>query len=385
MDHHSPSPANDGRARAESSANPAATSNANAVAGADVRLSYKFQRLRERLRAAIASGELSGKLPGERQLARRFRVNAKTLSKALTDLAAEGVLERSIGRGTFVKGSAPTADGSTSPVPAERWLIICDPKLQVSPLVRRLRELNPAAHIVHDTASLRPSFLSSIGAVIDLNPDTPHTFLRDLVVRSVSVVLVGREPTNYSLNAVLVDRTLGASCLARELMLDGHRRFVAVEHRGSTAIADAIRAAAKRYAPDATVEPAFTAEAAGAIGHGATAIICDSAESAADVRAAMERAGIQIPARASIAAIGTAGPSVTAADPPPCSGYFVPPDRKAEAIMQVLRDNAVARKPTTIWLAGTYVNAGTTGPTEAMVDPSVRLRFGASTNPTVSA
>src|ERR1700733_5769947 len=68
-------------------------------------MSYKFQRLREKLRAAIASGELSGKLPGERQLAKRFHVNAKTLSKALTDLAAEGLLDRSIGRGTFVKGS----------------------------------------------------------------------------------------------------------------------------------------------------------------------------------------------------------------------------------------------------------------------------------------
>src|SRR3954452_5030485 len=70
--------------------------------GQDVRLSYKFQRLRERLRQAIASGELSGKLPGERQLSRRFRVDAQTLSKVLTDLAAEGLLERSIGRGTFV-------------------------------------------------------------------------------------------------------------------------------------------------------------------------------------------------------------------------------------------------------------------------------------------
>ncbi len=70
-------------------------------------LSYKFQRLREKLRKAIADGDLSGKLPGERTLSRRFHVNAKTLSKALTDLAAEGLLERSIGRGTYVRGSAP--------------------------------------------------------------------------------------------------------------------------------------------------------------------------------------------------------------------------------------------------------------------------------------
>jgi DNA-binding GntR family transcriptional regulator len=44
------------------------------------RLSYKFQRLRERIRGAIESGELAHKLPGERELARRFGVNAKTIS-----------------------------------------------------------------------------------------------------------------------------------------------------------------------------------------------------------------------------------------------------------------------------------------------------------------
>ena len=70
-------------------------------------LSYKYQRLRERLRTAISTGELSGRLPGERTLSRRFRVNAKTLSKALTDLAAEGLLQRSIGRGTYVAGQTP--------------------------------------------------------------------------------------------------------------------------------------------------------------------------------------------------------------------------------------------------------------------------------------
>src|SRR6186713_2615477 len=77
-------------------------------------LSYKFQRLRERLRSAVTAGELSGKLPGERTLAKRFQVNAKTLSKALTDLAAEGLLDRSIGRGTYVKGE--NGNGGVTPV-----------------------------------------------------------------------------------------------------------------------------------------------------------------------------------------------------------------------------------------------------------------------------
>src|SRR3982750_2058241 len=116
--------------------------------GQDVRLSYKFQRLREKLRQAISSGELSGKLPGERQLARRFRVNAKTLSKALTDLAAEGLLERSIGRGTFVKQAADATVESSIAANSDRWLIICDANESRSPVVQALCDANPGAQVV---------------------------------------------------------------------------------------------------------------------------------------------------------------------------------------------------------------------------------------------
>jgi DNA-binding transcriptional regulator YhcF (GntR family) len=71
-------------------------------AGTSPRLSYKFQRLREQIRAAIVRGELTGRLPGERELARRFAANAKTINKALCDLTSEGLVIRRIGRGTFV-------------------------------------------------------------------------------------------------------------------------------------------------------------------------------------------------------------------------------------------------------------------------------------------
>src|SRR5947208_12786230 len=96
------------------------------------RLSYKFQRLRERLRDAVRNGELAGKLPGERELARRFKANPKTLSKALTDLAAEGLLERSIGRGTYVKGTTAPHDLGG------RWLILVDEVDRKSPVLEQL-------------------------------------------------------------------------------------------------------------------------------------------------------------------------------------------------------------------------------------------------------
>ncbi len=106
------------------------------------KMSYKFQRLREKLREAIRSGEFTGKLPGERALAKRFHVNAKTLSKALTDLAAEGLLDRSIGRGTYVKGSAP------QPSVHGRWLVLCDAGQAEGCLVARLKQANEQLRVI---------------------------------------------------------------------------------------------------------------------------------------------------------------------------------------------------------------------------------------------
>src|SRR3954471_19945432 len=148
-------------------------------------LSYKFQRLRERLRNAVSTGELAGKLPGERTLARRFNVNAKTLSKALTDLAAEGLLDRSIGRGTYVRTSDPS-----SAAKATNCLIVCEADQAQSTLVRLFRAANPDAAIVHEVASLRPSFLKQFDVVVDFGRATPDRFLRDLVVRNVHVIAV---------------------------------------------------------------------------------------------------------------------------------------------------------------------------------------------------
>ncbi|HVP13728.1 MAG TPA: GntR family transcriptional regulator [Phycisphaerae bacterium] len=66
------------------------------------RLSYKFQRLREQIRRSVLNGEFNGRLPGERELGRKYKANAKTINKALCDLSSEGLLVRQIGRGTFV-------------------------------------------------------------------------------------------------------------------------------------------------------------------------------------------------------------------------------------------------------------------------------------------
>lgn len=331
-----------------------ATGTANGAPKAVARLSYKFQRLREKLRHAIETGELQGKLPGERQLARRFRVNAKTLSKALTDLAAEGLLDRSIGRGTFVRSAA--APAATA---AEKWLIVCDPEQTAARIVGLIQQANANTQVVTDTRTLRPSFLNQFKAVINFSWKTPDAFVRSLVVRNLTVILVNREPGVYSVNAVLVDRALAASCLARDMILAGHRRFLAVEKQGQTAIADAIRNAARRYDPGATVDSADPSDLPEGIESGVTAVVCGTFPLAEESRNVLVGAGIDVPGRVSLAAVGAGVGEY------PCSGYWTHAAQKADAILQILRDPQV-RRPTTIWLRGEYIDLGTTSPPNTM-------------------
>jgi hypothetical protein len=316
-------------------------------------MSYKFQRLREKIRAAIATGELNGKLPGERALAQRFHVNAKTLSKALTDLAAEGVLDRSIGRGTYIKGSVPeVADKG-------RWLVISDLGDNESCLVRALRAVNPELQVNVGAADLRPSFLNQFAAVIDIASRTPDTFLRDLVVRNIPVVAVNREPNTYSMHSVLVDDALAAARLGRDLALAGHRRFAAVEPRGSTSISVALRNAVRRYSPHAVVDACCADEIRMLVDAGVTAVVCGSCAAAEQVKIVLGRHGIDVPRNVSLAAVGYI------ADSAPCSGYFCSTLQLAEAVEKFLREGPGLR-PSTLWLAGAWHNAATTA---ARVEP----------------
>ena len=313
-------------------------------------MSYKFQRLREKLRQAIASGELAGKLPGERALAKRFHVNAKTLSKALTDLAAEGLLDRSIGRGTYVKGSAP-ADTTQG-----RWLILCDAEDCDGPLVATLRTINPDVQTAVGMGDMRPSFLNQFSAVIDTASDTPEQFLRDLVVRSIPLVAVNREPRTYSMNTVALDVALGVTRLGRDLLLAGHRRLAAVEPRGSTTITTALRQAAVRYAADAVVEPCGPDEIETLIDAGVSGIVASSVKAAEQVKARLDRAGVSVPAQVSLTAIGCVESTA------PANGYYATYAQVADAIVELLR-NAPTGRPAALWLTGVYQEQGTLGPT----------------------
>lgn len=349
-----------------------------AASAASVRMSYKFQRLREKLRQAVTAGELSGKLPGERALAKRFHVNAKTLSKALTDLAAEGLLDRSIGRGTYVKGSAPASSGSA------RWLVLCDEPddPSIGCLLDQLRREHGDLQVASSAsvAQMRPSFLNGLGAVIDLAVDTPDSFLRNLVVRNMPVVAVNREPKTYSTHAVLVDLVLGAQRVARDLLCLGHRRLATVEPHGSNSVSQTVRRFASRYSAggDVVVDTLSPVELESGPGvaalteNGVTAVVCDSVRTALRVKDSFDRLGMDVPGQISLAAIGCLCGGQIAC---PSSGYFVDCEPLAEAVVKLLCDGPPPR-PTTLWLVGEYLDRGTLGPAAVANGEGPWLQFG---------
>lgn len=316
-------------------------------------MSYKFQRLRESVRRAIQTGELAGKLPGERILAKRFHANAKTLSKALTDLAAEGLLDRSIGRGTYVHGAVP--DKKTE----GRWLMLCNPGDPETPLMQRLRLANAQTDAVRDLAAIRPSLLVGVTGVIDCCSNTPEDILRNLVVRNLPVVSVDKQSTIVSTHSVQLDYVLAASQLARRLMLDGHERVISVETQGQNLLCEAFRTAARRYNDHVEVDVCGVEDVAAVLNSGRTAIVCAGEQLGRQVMERLAEQRIGVPEMVSVAAIGTC------ADLTACTGYYTSQDAIASSVIHLLRE-APMHRPVSLWLAGELHDCGTIAPRRVM-------------------
>ncbi len=67
---------------------------------------HRQQKVLDSLRRDLASGEYrpGAQLPPERDLAAHYGIARNTLRRLLDELAEEGLLERHVGRGTFVRG-----------------------------------------------------------------------------------------------------------------------------------------------------------------------------------------------------------------------------------------------------------------------------------------
>lgn len=98
-----------------------------------------YRQIAEQVRRLVAGGQLAAgaSLPSVRDVAAAHAINPMTVSKAYSQLEAEGVLERLRGKGMTVAARAVGADPQ-----APRWALI-DPALDAVARQARELELSP--------------------------------------------------------------------------------------------------------------------------------------------------------------------------------------------------------------------------------------------------
>ncbi len=100
-----------------------------------------------RLREAIRGGSYvnGDQLPAERELAERFDTARSTIRKVLFNLESEGLIERRVGSGTFVKYDDLSIDAAHDIVSRVSPLELIEARLAVEPHMTRLAVLHATA------------------------------------------------------------------------------------------------------------------------------------------------------------------------------------------------------------------------------------------------
>ena len=355
--------------------------------GSNRSLRYKYQRLRERLREAIAEGELSGKLPGERELARRYRANAKTVNKALSDLTTEGLLLRQVGRGTFVAGGG--ADRVDRRVLSRRfgWLAPSGPEhaFREPYFLRAAKLLGERGHRLEklvvplpgDGRSgegrpgetvIPPGRLRGLAGVLICCSNLSTELLADLHRRHLPAVTINHRHPRIKTLTVITDYAQGGFELSEQMIRLGHRDIrllIAPELLpGASSAETGYRSAMQRHGLRA--HEALTVEPGGdwaAMLRGAdrpSGLICVGGSMAVEATDRAVDAGLTTPAMLSISALPEPGDLLPAERS--ITAYEADPETLVDWASDLLLTAAPGRLPRTVVVPGTLTDRGSAAP-----------------------
>lgn len=186
------------------------------------------ERVASALRAQASQMASGGKLPSVRRLMRQFGVSQLTVQQAIGQLEREGLVERQLGRGTFVAGgaisSARTVTILRSDTPSRRGdevMRATHHRLKEQgyrPLVVTYCDFDQATAVLRDTPRpdayvLQPAFGQA--------PLELLAFLR----RHSDTVIVDGEVDGVNVDALVTDWQRGLENAVEHLMRYGHRRI----------------------------------------------------------------------------------------------------------------------------------------------------------------
>lgn len=200
-----------------------------------------YAQLVTRYRDDIISGALpvGSRLPTEMELAAQHRISRGTVRQALNILVNEGLLERTPGRGTYVR-PRPLAT-PTEPKPALKWigLLLSQPVFQISLEIllgveqiakARGYELNltyteeSQAQQDRDIERLRENKVAGI-ILMPLSNPIPGESLKKLQADKLPLVLVDRYIPELDTDYVVSDNVGGAYRATEHLIILGHHRI----------------------------------------------------------------------------------------------------------------------------------------------------------------
>jgi GntR family transcriptional regulator len=130
-----------------------------------------YYQLRQALLAEIRQSKLQpgDQLPTELDIERRYQVSRSTIRQAITDLVADGIVERIQGKGTFVAA----------------------PKIRHMPQLTSFKENMLSQGYVPDHRTLESRVIgatAAVGATLELAEGTPCRFLRRLLLADGAVI-----------------------------------------------------------------------------------------------------------------------------------------------------------------------------------------------------
>ena len=216
---------------------------ASAQPAAPVRSGY--QHVQETIRRRIRSGEWRPgcKIPSERELEKEFSLNRLTISKGLANLAAEGLLVRRRGQGTFVteRDSGRAAQRRLvkyiSPMPFSEDVVMRPGVLEGMHEVLAERGYHVGVDFFHDADEMVKRLQGDsdgyhAGFAIWYDPsEAVDAELARLSDEGYPFVLLDAVPTGFEGDCVVTDNVEGSLIVVRHLVEAGHRQIAYVTRR----------------------------------------------------------------------------------------------------------------------------------------------------------
>ncbi len=195
-----------------------------------------YKQFEEGLRGQILRGELllGTLLPSETQFCRDYGLSRVTVRKALDRLAADGLIRREVGRGTFVND--PRRHPSSSALALFGFVSIGDATPFALEILRGVEDAarREGYHVLFTCSNYDPAqegehvqslIARGVDALIILPTFQPSPVLSEVVASGFPCVLVDRYFDGVPLDCVTSDNELGGYQATRHLLELGHRRI----------------------------------------------------------------------------------------------------------------------------------------------------------------